>query len=561
MPLLEETPYTADDVPDYPQCSPQPLKVVHVGAGASGILFAYKAQLILENYELVCYEKNDTIDGTWFENRYPGCACDVPAHTYVYPFDPNPEWSGYYSYADEIQRYLVNFSKRHDCEKYVQFNTEVMGATWDETDGLWKIELKRADGTTFSDTANVLVNGSLHDFKGTLAHSAAWDSSLDWKDKKVGVIGAGSSSIQIVPQIAASASHLSVFIRNQMYIGPQMGLGVSNKEADPDAADPSAAGKHKYTEKEKERFRRDPEYFLQYRQQVERKLSGLFWIFYRSSEENLAAKKHMQELMSAELGVREDIKKALIPNWSPGCRRYTPGEGHLAALQKDNVTPVFNPILKVVPEGIMTVDGTTHKLNILICATGLHVAFIPHFRLTGLGGQVMQDQTDPNIYGAIAVPGFPNYFIVNGPRGNWGQGCVLPAHETQIDYILQACRKMQQDGIQSMVPRQDITSQFNQYLDAWHNKNSVWTENCRSWYKDNKPDGRVYLWSGSMHHHLKFLKRPRYEHYDIKYNAPGNIFSFLGNGVTITEVKYKGNPDALPVPYIRNNVQDQWDIE
>lgn len=496
MPLIDEAPYTADQIPTYPQCTPQPLKIIHVGAGASGLLFAHKAGKNLTNYELICYEKNDVIGGTWYENRYPGCACDIPAHTYTFPFEPNAEWSGFYSYSDEIQEYFLRFARKYDVEKYVQLNTEVVAATWDEDQGIWNVDLQRKDGTTFTDTCNVLVNGAgvvnkwkwpaiegLHDFKGILAHSAAWDTSIDWTNKTVAVIGTGSSSIQMVPKLAATAKRVNVFMRNQTYIGPQIGTSVSNKEADPDAMDPQAAGKHSYTEKEKQRFRDDPEYHLKYRRAVERSVVTGFGMFYRGSELNIAAKKYMQDSMAQRLGNRDDLKERFIPEWSPGCRRLTPGEGYLEALTQENVTCVFDDIIKVTADGVVTRDGSEYKVDILACATGFNVQYLPHFRMTGVGGQVMQDQKEPNVYASIAAPGFPNYFIVNGPRGNWGQGCALPSHEVQIEYIVECCKKLQEDGIQSMVPRQEPTTQLNLYMDAWHLKHSVWAEDCRSWYK------------------------------------------------------------------------------
>ena len=497
MPLIEDDlAYSADDVPDYPQASSQPIKIIHVGGGASGLLFAHKVHKQLENYTLICYEKNDTIGGTWYENRYPGCACDIPAHTYTFPFEPNPEWSGYYSYSDEIQTYMLRFARKYDVEKYITLNTEVLAATWVEQAGHWEVDLKLSNGSTFTDTCDVIVNGAgvfnkwkwptidgLQDFKGTLAHSAAWDTAIDWTNKTVAVIGTGSSSIQMVPRLAATAKHLTVFMRNSTYIGPQLGSNISNRDADPEAMDPQAAGKHSYTEKEKKRFRDDPDYHLEYRRKVERSVVSGFRTFYRGSELNLAAKKFMQQDMAKKLGNRDDLKQRFIPKWSPGCRRLTPGEGYLETLIRPNVTCVFDDIVKVTPNGIVTRDGSEHCVDILACATGFDVQYLPHFPITGINGLVMQDRKEPNIYASIAAPGFPNYFVVNGPRGNWGQGCVLPSHEAQIEYIVKCCRKMQEDGIQSMVPRQEPTSQLNAYMDAWHLKHSVWAEDCRSWYK------------------------------------------------------------------------------
>jgi len=509
---------------------------------------------------------------------------------------------------------MTNFYQEHNLEPFVVLNTEIISATWDQLSGKWEVELRRKEGSTFTDTCNVLINGSgvltkwkwpdiagLHDFKGQIAHSANWPQDLDWKDKKVAVIGTGSSSIQMVPQIAKTAASLAVFMRNQTYIAPQFATNVSNKEADPDAQDPQAAGKHQYTEKEKQRFRDDPKYHLDYVTRVEKSIVGGWEMFYRGSELNLAAKKHMQDSMAARLGDRDDLKKHFIPEWSPGCRRLTPGEGYLEALILPNVNCVFEGISKIVPNGIQTVDGTIHEVDILACATGFHVQYLPHYKITGTEGQVMQNQTEPNVYGSIAAPGFPNYFVINGPRGNWGQGCTLPSHESQMEYILQCCRKMQEDHIKCMEPKQSVTTQLNLYMDAWHRKHSIWAEDCKSWYKENKPDGRVssldtrlqssveaedicrsvisyfasttphhsscyrvtnisqvHIWPGSLLHHLKFMRHPRYEHYEITYRDPDNIWAFLGNGRTISQVKY--GPDA-PVPYIRNDEDQPWDIE
>jgi len=558
-------------VPDEPMCSPEPIRIIHVGMGASGLLAAHKARKMLQTYELVCYEKNDSVGGTWWENRYPGCACDIPAHTYTFPFDRNPEWSGYYSYAPEIQDYMMKFYKKHDLAPFVVLSTEVVSATWDQLSGKWEVELRRKDGSTFIDKANVLINGSgvltkwkwptiegLRDFKGVLAHSANWPQDLDWTGKDVAVIGTGSSSIQMVPQIQKTAKSVTVFMRNCTYIAPQFGTDISNTEADPEAMEPHAAGKHHYTEKEKQKFRDDPDYHLNYVTRIEQAVVGGWDMFYRGSELNLAVRKHMQASMAAKLGNREDLKKHFIPTWSPGCRRLTPGEGYLEALIEPNVTCVFGEIAKITPTGVQMEDNSHHAVDILACATGFAVQYLPHFKITGQDGQVMQDAKEPNVYASIAAPGFPNYFVINGPRGNWGQGCALPSHESQMLYILQCCRKMQEDRIKCMVPKQDVTSQLNLYMDAWHRKHSIWSEDCKSWYKDNKIDGRVYIWAGSLLHHLKFMRHPRYEHYEITYRDPGNIWAFLGDGRTIGQVKHGKN---VPVPYIRNDEDAVWDIE
>ncbi|KXS99265.1 hypothetical protein AC578_6211 [Pseudocercospora eumusae] len=561
-------------VHDHPQCEPQKIRIIHVGMGAAGMLCAYKARKMLTNYELVCYEKNDSVGGTWYENRYPGCACDVPAHTYTIPFYPNPDWSGYYAYAPEIQEYFLKFYHENNLEPYVVTNTEVISAEWDDLKGIWNVELKnRKTDQTFSDTCNILINGSgvltkwkwpkiegLHDFQGILVHSANWPKEdIDLSGKRVAVIGTGSSSIQIVSDIADKVAQLSVFMRNVTYIAPPFGANITNTEADPDAQDPAAAGKHHYTEREKQKFREDPQYLQDYRTRMEKSFAAGWDMFYRGSALNVKFKEFVQSSMRERLGHREDLQAKLIPDWSPGCRRLTPGEGYLEALTRDNVHAVWGEISRITPTGLVPAStGVEVPVDVLICATGFDVQFLPHFRLTGLGGRIMQDQKDPNIYASIAHPGFPNYFVVNGPRGNWGQGCALPSHETQVEYIMQCAKRMQEDQIKSMCAKQKVTDQLNEYMDAWHAKHSIWSEDCKSWYKENTKDGRVYIWPGSMLHHLKFLKRPRFEHFEIEYTDPDNMFAFLGDGRTIGLVKYGAN---VPVPYIRNREDEVWDIE
>ena len=258
-PLTTTSDYSSADVPDYPQCTPQPLRIIYVGAGAGGILFAHKAERMLENYSLVCYEKNPDIGGTWLENRYPGCACDIPAHTYVFPFEPNPDWSGYFSYAGEIQGYLQQCATKWNVHKFFELEREIVSARWLEGEAKYEVLVRKVgkdgNGETFTDTCDVLVNGSgilnkwkwpdipdRPEFQGKMVHSARWDPDLDWTGKKVAVIGSGSSSIQMLPHLAATAESVSVFLRNPTWVGPQIGTSIKNESADPNAMNPAAAG-------------------------------------------------------------------------------------------------------------------------------------------------------------------------------------------------------------------------------------------------------------------------------------------------------------------------------
>ncbi|KIX10029.1 uncharacterized protein Z518_01110 [Rhinocladiella mackenziei CBS 650.93] len=580
---------------------PRKIKIIHIGAGASGLLLAYKAERFLRNYELICYEKsvsesmdnfiprprvtkkptsdqfsrcrNDSIGGTWYENRYPGCTCDIPAHTYTYTFEPNPEWSGFYSFSDEIQTYFEKFYEKYKLAQYVRLNTELLSATWDESNGEWEIELKHGD-KLFTDRCNVLINGSgvvnkwkwpaiegLSTYKGILSHSANWDTSIDWKGKTVAVLGTGSSSIQMVPQLAQGSQNLTVFARNMTYIAPQ--VSITDAQIVPEGEKPAAAGKHLYVEAEKERFRTDPEFHLQYRKKLESALTEMFPLFLRGTKLNIQAREDMRANMLAKMGLGHEELERFIPRWSPGCRRLTPGEGYLETLILDHVKVVHDEIVRFTETGLVTASGEEMDFDIIACATGFHIAYTPHFKITGVNGAVVQDEwkETPNIYLSITAPKFPNYFVINGPTGNWGQGCALPSHEVQLEYALQCIKKMQEEHILAMEPRQEPTIQINRHIDAWHKEKSVWAEDCRSWYKDNKVHGRVYIWPGSLLHHLKTLRTPRYEHYDIRYRDEGNMWAFLGNGRTELEAEFeKGNKDVDLAPYIRSK-DEAWSLE
>ena len=370
----------------------------------------------------------------------------------------------------------------------------------------------------------------------------------------------------MVPHLAKGSQSLTVFARNMTWIAPQIASDVPAAAAEGEA--PAPAGKHHYVNAEKERFRTDPEFFLDYRRKLEARLAASFPMFLRGSKLNMMVREGFRESMLKKLGPgHEEFKEKFIPQWSPGCRRLTPGEGYLETIgSQPHVKVIHGSIKRFTPSGLETDAGETHDFDLIACATGFEVSYVPHFRITGTGGAVMQEEwaDQPNIYCSIAAPNYPNYFVVNGPTGNWGQGCALPSHEVQIEYILQCAKKMQEDHIRSMVPKQKPTTQINAHLDAWHAEYSVWAETCRSWYKQNREEGRVFIWPGSMLHHLKTLRVPRFEHYDIEYTDEGNCWAFLGNGRTELEVLGEGvgnDPEKVVLaPYIRNE-DVEWTLD
>ncbi|KAF8075136.1 hypothetical protein FPV67DRAFT_1559695 [Lyophyllum atratum] len=504
------------------------MKIVCVGAGASGLLLAYKLQRSFENFELVLYEKNEQISGTWFENKYPGCACDIPAHTYTWSFEPKVDWSAVYAGSDEIQAYFEAFASKHSLRKYIKLQHLVSDATWNATEDAWDIDVTNlATGEKLHDRADILVNAAgvlndwrwpditgLQEFRGMLLHTARWDRSIDLTGKRVGLIGNGSSGIQVLAAIQPKVAKLTTFIRRPTWVVAAQGFE-----------------QHLYSPEELATFKADPAAHLAYRKKQEDSTNAIFPMFLAGSAVQESAFGAMTQQMRERLqGRAEGLAPALIPKFGVGCRRITPGVGYLEGLGKENVEVVYGEIACVTEKGCVSVaDGKEHELDVLICATGFDTSYMPRFGVIGEDGRSMKEEwaEEAKSYLGMAVAGFPNYFLVIGPNSPIG-------NEAQIDYILKLANRWQTENIRTFVPKREAVEDFiahkNQFM-----KGTVWEHDCRSWYKSNSSSGKVSaLWPGSTLHYLEAIADPRYEDWNIRYK--GNRFAWLGNGFSQTEL-------------------------
>lgn len=312
----------------------------------------------------------------------------------------------------------------------MKLNTKVIEGRWDEEKGFWCITLEdQVTKGTWQDWCHVLINGAgilnswkwpdvedLDQFAGPKMHSAAWDHTVDLEGKTVGVIGTGSTSVQIVPALQPVVKDMKVFMRSSTWISPPFGGGVL--EADlrkGEEGEEPGKRQYKFTEADKQRFRDDPEYHLNFRRRIEAEINSLFGMFHQNSDMNNMFRTVITEEMHRRIGPgHEKLKEWIIPKWAPGCRRISPGDGYLEALTKPNVEPVFGGIKKMVPEGLITEDGKLHKIDVLICATGFNVAFRPAFKLiNGSGKTLDEDWGDSvNLYLGVSAPRFPNYYTI-----------------------------------------------------------------------------------------------------------------------------------------------------
>ncbi|EPE06691.1 4-hydroxyacetophenone monooxygenase [Ophiostoma piceae UAMH 11346] len=548
---------------------PTKLRVACIGAGASGICLAYKMRqekiMVPGSFELNLFEKNPVPGGTWVENTY------IPAHLYTFSWDPKPDWTNYYAYGAEIRKYFDGCIERFGTAKYIKVNTKVIEGRWNEERGIWDLTLEdQATKERWTDFCHVLVNGTgilnnwvwpdidgLHDFHGPIIHSANWDHSVDFQDKNIGVIGTGSTSVQIVPSLQPTVKSMKVFMRSSTWVSPPFGAGVLHEDLLKGSEDDSKR-QYNFSQEEKDRFKNDPAFHLQFRRRIEAEINSLFGMYQQGSAMSEHFRKVITEEMLRRIGPgNEKLKEFIIPTWAPGCRRISPGDGYLEALVKPNVEPVFGPLKSVNKAGIVTADGTQHDLDIIVCATGFKVAFRPAFKLINASGQTLdEDWGDSiNLYLGVSAPRFPNYYTIVGPGATWSSGTLLPSIETTVEYAVQMMKKIQHENIRSIDVQQEAVDDIYAHFDEFH-KSTVFQEGCRSWFKDGKIKNRIYLWPGCTIHFLKTIKQPRYEDYNIRYRH-GNRFAYLGNG----EVKANVTKDINGLAtYVRNTDED-WDVE
>ncbi|KAK3688884.1 flavin-binding monooxygenase [Podospora appendiculata] len=521
---------------------PKPVRVIVIGAGISGIAFAYKAQF-LENVEYVIYEKNADVGGTWLESRYPGCSCDIPAHSYSYPWVGNPNWSKVYVGAEEIFEFYRQKAQEYKVYEHAKFNHKVLGAVWSEETGRWTVKVQDlVSGEVSEDSAEVVLNcagvlnswkwptiGGLHSFQGKLAHTGAYPQDLDLSGKRVAVIGAGSSAIQVVPTIQPIVKSLVNFARSPTWIAPQFVGRLA-----PDGR------RTVYTEEQKEKFRNDPAYLKQYRREVDHELNSRFPNFYKGSPEQKASREIVEKSMRERLAKMDPVlREKLIPEFDVGCKRVTPGEGYLEALQEDNVEIVRTSIKEINAEGVVTSDGQTYPVDVIIAATGYDTSYVPAFPVVGRNNVDLGtrwSKTGAEAYFTCAVPDMPNYFMVVGPNTPISNGSLMPSIEAQVEFALSFLDKIQRQGVKSVVVSTQATTEFNDHKDAIMEL-LAFSGNCNSWYKGGSSTGRIVgPWPGSVNHFLESVRNPRLQDFEFVYATP-NRFSYLGNGLTLRDVK------------------------
>ncbi|OGM48979.1 hypothetical protein ABOM_003090 [Aspergillus bombycis] len=545
---------------------PRPLKVVYIGAGISGIIAAIRFIQAVPTLDFVIYEKNPELGGTWYENRYPGCACDVPSHAYQLSFESWTGWSSFFSGSDEILEYWKRVAKKYDVRKYIQFEKRCTGARWNEALGKWFVQmLDLQTGQTFEDSADVLITGTgqlnewkwpsipgLHSFKGKLLHSACWDETYDLKGQNVAVVGGGSSGIQIVPALLDTVESMDHYIRGKMWICSQLG-GEQLAERTG-----HKGGNFRFTEEEKQTWREDPAAYIRYRRDLEFKMQTFHGKSQRGSKMQIAAQAEYKADMEHRLKPKPELLEQLLPTFPPLCKRIAPGPGYLEALTSPKVNVITSSITSVDATGI-TADGKHRPVDAIVCATGFETSPGSGFPIIGRQGVNLRQRYAecPETYLGLCTDGFPNFFQSLGPNSFQGAGNLLITIEQTHLYISEILTRMACDNIGLVEPKRSQVESFTQYTEEYF-KRTVYSAECASWYKSSPPGtspqaqqrGRVTaLWPGSSLHAIRALRRVRWEDFEIS-PYDGNGFGWFGNGWTVQE-KAPQIEDGI-TPYLDN---------
>lgn len=446
------------------------MAIVGSGFGGLGTAIRLRREGIAD---FVVLERAGDVGGTWRDNTYPGCACDVPSYLYSFSFAPNPDWTHRYSRQAEIWRYLQRCADRFGVTPHIRFRHEVRSATWDDASRRWRMETSQGPLTASS---LVLATGplsvpalpalpGLSRFSGRVFHSAQWDHSFDLAGRRVAVMGTGASAVQFVPEIQPQVAKLYLFQRTPAWVLPRFERRIRGWE--------------------RRLLRRAS--FLQ-------RLVRLG--IYVQREVSLVLFRHPWAMRQAQRLARYHLHKAiadpvlrarLTPTYTMGCKRILLSNDYYPALAQPNVEVVAEAIAEVKERSIVTGDGVERPADAIVLATGFRPTDPPlaaHIR--GRGGQTLAEvwAGSPKAHVGTTVAGFPNFFMLLGPNTGLGHSSVVYMSEAQIEHVVGALRYMRRHGVAALAPKAEAQAAYVAGVDR-RMRGTVWVAGgCSSWYLD-----------------------------------------------------------------------------
>ncbi|WP_420638838.1 flavin-containing monooxygenase [Candidatus Poriferisocius sp.] len=458
------------------------LRIAIIGAGPGGLCAAIRLrQSGFEDF--VVLEKGAGVGGTWYHNRYPGCACDIQSELYSFSFEINTEWTRPYARQPEILRYMEHCADKYGVLPHCRFNDAVVSARWDDHSATWTVTTESG----FEVTADVVISAlgmfndvplpdieGLGDFEGTTIHSARWDWSHDLSGETVGVIGSAASAVQLVPEIALEVDRLHVFQRTANWVLP--------KEDDP------------YTAEEMAARQADPSIVLARRQELfEQVDTGMAF-----KDPNRRAEMEAIGRRALEAVTDPELRAKLTPTHMWGCKRPLFHNEYFTTYNRPNVELVTDAIERITPKGVRTTDGTERVLDTMVLATGFSTTkYLSAIEVIGRGGLPIADAWNDGAtaYMGITTAGFPNLFMLYGPNTN--NGSIITMIEYQVEYTLAHIRRLAAQRLAWVDVKSDAMADYNQWVQEGIDGIEPWNASCNGYYRS--PSGRVVTqWPHNM---------------------------------------------------------------
>ncbi|OBK72460.1 NAD(P)/FAD-dependent oxidoreductase [Mycobacterium sp. 1274761.0] len=456
----------------------KPISIGIIGAGPGGLALG----IFLRNagfHDFTIFDREDGVGGTWRINTYPGLACDVKSHLYSYSFDLNANWSRLWSGQAEILDYFEKCAERYRLRPNLKLNTEVVAARWDADTNSWRLTTSTDEEYVFDvvvSAVGLFTRPVLPDlveeepFTGILMHTARWDHSVDLRGARVAVLGTGSTASQLIPEVAKVAKKVYSVQRSPTWILPK-----------PDRA---------YTQREKWIFAHIPLAKRIYRTRL--------WL---RSESNISVIEHAsdktQEFKRVALSqlesvvADEELRRRLTPDHPLGCKRLVFATDYLQTLTQPHVEVVSSPARCLRERSLVTEDGTELDIDVVLCATGYAAAdYLGQIDVVGEDGTSLRDVWREGAYAylGMAVPGFPNFFMLYGPNTNVGSNSVIFMLEAQARYIVRALTYMRRKRKTYVAVRRDAMVTFTAKVDKWM-EGTVWLTRCSNYFR--AANGRV----------------------------------------------------------------------
>ncbi|MBP2328069.1 cation diffusion facilitator CzcD-associated flavoprotein CzcO [Kibdelosporangium banguiense] len=467
------------------------VSVAIIGAGFGGLCMAAELKRMgIESF--VIFEKADEVGGIWRDNTYPGCGCDVPSHLYSYSFERYRSATVRYPGQQDILDYLRRVTEKYDLRRHLKTGAEVVSADYDEMSAHWTIVT--GDGLEHVFDVVVSAVGQLHrpkfpkfagweNFHGEVFHTAEWDHGVDLTGRDVAVVGTGSSAAQLLPHVAERARRVSVFQRTPSWVIPKP--------------------KAEFGRVTRWAFDRFPALQPAYRAATYLAADTLLtpvirrgWTFQPTA---WAARRHLRRQVPDRV-----VRANLTPDYPIGCKRIVIDNSYYPAFNRENVHLVTEGIARLTPSGIKTEDGTHHPADVIVYATGFRTTeFLVPMTVRGRGGKNLHEQwaTAAEAYLGIAVPGFPNFFMVHGPNTILGHNSNIFMIECQVHYILNCLRMLPGE----VEVRTEAMDSYRSWLNTAISR-TVWQAGCDSWYKTES--GHVTNpWPASTRKYRKMTRR------------------------------------------------------